>query len=85
MCGCKEVFRFPHITYPTPLVSALFSPDFLFFFLNVFRSLHIMGCMTFARYNYERHLNVTCTEFYTSLKQLDAYGCYGFLHFEISN
>ena len=24
-CGCKEVYRFPHITYPyTPLVSAHF-------------------------------------------------------------
>ena len=26
-CGCKEVYRFPHITYPyiyTPRVSALF-------------------------------------------------------------
>ena len=45
-CGCKEVYRFPHITYPysslipTPLVSALFCssiPTF-FHFLNVFRS-----------------------------------------------
>ena len=24
-CGCKEVYRFPHITYPYPLVSVLFS------------------------------------------------------------
>ena len=23
-CGCKEVYRFPHILIPTPLVSALF-------------------------------------------------------------
>ena len=23
-CGCKEVYRFPHITYPNPLVPALF-------------------------------------------------------------
>ena len=23
-CGCKEVDRFPHTTYPTPLVSVLF-------------------------------------------------------------
>ena len=20
-CGCKEVYRFPHISYPTPLVT----------------------------------------------------------------
>ena len=42
-CGCKEVYRFPHTTYPypTPLVSVLFlqqHPNFLFIFLNVFRS-----------------------------------------------
>ena len=37
MGGCKEVYRFPHITY---LVSALFlqHPYFLFIFKNVFRS-----------------------------------------------
>ena len=23
-CGCKEIYRFPHSTYPTPLVSVLF-------------------------------------------------------------
>ena len=23
-CGCKEVYRFPHVTYPYSLVSALF-------------------------------------------------------------
>ena len=24
-CCCKEVYRFPHITYPTPLVLAIFA------------------------------------------------------------
>ena len=39
-CGCKEVYRFPHITIPTPLVSVLFCSSIptLFIFLNVFRS-----------------------------------------------
>ena len=23
-CGCKKVYRFPHMNIPTPLVSALF-------------------------------------------------------------
>ena len=23
-CSCKEVYRFPHTTFPTPLVSVLF-------------------------------------------------------------
>ena len=35
-CGCKEVYRFPHTTYPySPLVSVLFlqqHPYFLFIF-----------------------------------------------------
>ena len=35
-CGLKEIYRFPHTTYPyTPLVSVLFSssiPTFLFIF-----------------------------------------------------
>ena len=38
----KEIYRFPHTTYPTPLVSVLFCssiPTFLFIFKNVFRSL----------------------------------------------
>ena len=39
-CGCKEVYRFPHITIPTPLVSVLFlqQHSYFFNFLNVFRS-----------------------------------------------
>ena len=38
-CGCKDVYRFPHI--PTPLVSVLFCssiPTFCSFKKNVFRS-----------------------------------------------
>ena len=31
-CGCKEVYRFPHITYPTPLVSVLFAAASLLLF-----------------------------------------------------
>ena len=30
-CGCKEVYRFPHITIPTPLVSAFFAAASLLF------------------------------------------------------
>ena len=41
-CGLKEIYRFPHTTYPyTPLVSVLFCssiPTFLFIKKNVFRS-----------------------------------------------
>ena len=41
-CGLKEIYRFPHTTYPyTPLVSVLFCssiPTFLFIFKNVFHS-----------------------------------------------
>ena len=47
-CGFKEIYRFPHTTYPTPtpLVSVLFCssiPTFLFIFKNVFRSCLIYG------------------------------------------
>ena len=41
-CGLKEIYRFPHTTYPyTPLVSVLFCssiPTFCSFKKNVFRS-----------------------------------------------
>ena len=30
-CGCKEVYRFPHTTIPTPLVSVLFTAASLLF------------------------------------------------------
>ena len=42
-CGCKEVYGFPHITYPLLLVYLFFftAASLLFVhFLNVFRSLY---------------------------------------------
>ena len=33
-CGCKEVYRFPHITYPASLVSALFAAASLLLFIK---------------------------------------------------
>ena len=44
-CGCKEVYRFPHTTYPYSSCICSFlqqHPYFLFIFFNVFRSLIIM-------------------------------------------
>ena len=42
-CGCKEVYRFPHTTYPysSCICSFLQQHPYFFFFhlLNVFRSL----------------------------------------------
>ena len=41
-CGCKEVYRFPHTTYPYSSCICTFLqeyPYFLFIFINVFRSL----------------------------------------------
>ena len=43
-CGCKEVYRFPHTTYPYSSCICSFLqqyPYFLFIFKNVFRSLYI--------------------------------------------
>ena len=40
-CGCKEVYRFPHITYPYSSCICSFlqqHPYFLFILKNVFRS-----------------------------------------------
>ena len=34
-CGCKEVYRFPHTTYPTPLVSVLFAAASLLFVIII--------------------------------------------------
>ena len=45
-CGCKEVYRFPHITYPYSSCICYFlqqHPYFLFIFKNVFRSLVSTG------------------------------------------
>ena len=43
-CDCKEVYRFPHTTYPYSSCICSFlqqHPYFLFIFKNVFRSLYI--------------------------------------------
>ena len=48
-CGCKEVYTFPHTTYP---YSALFGssiPTFLFIVVNVFRSYN-NNIIVFRRY-----------------------------------
>ena len=41
-CGCMEVYKFPHLLIPTPLVYICSflqqHPYFLFIFVNVFRS-----------------------------------------------
>ena len=44
-CGCNEVYRFPHITYPYSSCICYFlqqHPYFLFIFLNVFRSCFLV-------------------------------------------
>ena len=44
-CGCKEVYRFPHTTYPySSCICSFFAAASLLFvhFLNVFRSLYII-------------------------------------------
>ena len=44
-CGCKEVYRFPHTTYPySSCICSFFQqhPYFLFIKKNVFRSLQFL-------------------------------------------
>ena len=45
-CGCKEIYRFSHITYPysSCICSFLQHPYFLFIFLNVFLSCSRTFC-----------------------------------------
>ena len=38
-CGCKDVYRYPHLLIPTSLVSVLFCSSIPTIFFNVFRSL----------------------------------------------
>ena len=47
-CGCKEVYRFPHITYLYSCICSFFvaHPYFLFIFKNVFRSCRILHSST---------------------------------------
>ena len=42
-CGCKEAYRFPHTTYPTPLVSVLFCSSIPTFCSLFFLSIHQSG------------------------------------------
>ena len=55
-CGCKEVYRFPHTTYPYSSCICSFlqqHPYFLFIFKNVFRSLIYI-------YIYRKRKNFRC-------------------------
>ena len=59
-CGCKEVHRFPHTTYPYSSCICSFlqqHPYFLFIFKNVFRSfINTSGDIMYSRiiYKYSR-------------------------------
>ena len=61
-CGCKEVYRFPHITYPYSSCMFFFASAFLLFvhFKNVFRSLIYTATAT-ARVT--PHLHSTCNSY----------------------
>ena len=51
-CGCKEVYRFPHTTYPYSSCICSFLQQhlyFLFIFKNVFRSFIIQALNTIVR------------------------------------
>ena len=46
-CGCKEVYRFPHTTYPYSSCICSFlqqHPNFFFIFQNIFRSCSSTFC-----------------------------------------
>ena len=45
-CGCKEVYRFPHTTYPYSLVSVLFYSSIL-----NFCSFFMFFVLLYIRYN----------------------------------
>ena len=67
-CGFKEIYRFPHTTYPYPSCICPFlqqHPYFLFIFLNVFRSCSSTGIprhpyegCTYCFIHEEAHTNV---------------------------
>ena len=45
-CGCKEVYRFPYITYTyiyTPLVSAHFCSSIPIYFLFIFKMFFVLN------------------------------------------
>ena len=63
-CGCKEVYRFSHITYPFSSCICSFLqqyPYFLFIFLNVFRSCSGTFCNL-------------CNNFFVQYKHMGDYG-----------
>ena len=59
-CGCKEVYRFPHITYPYSCICSFLQqhPYFLFIKKYVFRSLY---------YTYRQPMPFTPSEMLFSL------------------
>ena len=57
-CGCKEVYRSPHITYPYSFVSALFCSSistFCSFKNNFFVLVPVLFCNLFN--NFSRSIN----------------------------
>ena len=50
-CGCKEVYRFPHITYP-------YSSCFCFFFAAAFLILFILNFFIYILHVVRRAVNV---------------------------
>ena len=62
-CGCKEVYRFPILLIPTPLVSAPFCssiPYFLFIFLMFFVLGPVHFCSLFNNFSTQyKHIQAT--------------------------
>ena len=58
-CGCNEVYRFPHTTYPYSSCICSFLQQHPVLFLNVFHSFIIVGHMHLIIIRCsESHLNV---------------------------
>ena len=87
-CGCKELYRFPHSTYPYSSCICSFlqqHPYFLFFFLlNVFRSCSSTFVITFyVLKNFFTQYKHTYGQLYTGIPQQPYEGCtYSFIHEE---
>ena len=67
-CDCKEVYRFPHTTYPYSSCICSFlqqHPYFLFIFVNVFRSLYIYYG-SYARYQSRDERDAPLTQYITN-------------------
>ena len=73
-CGCKEVYIFPHITYPYSCICSFFAASLLFVnFLKCFSFLYI--CVYLQSFTFPSCYDVFCLSLQLPLQVLTHHLC----------